>query len=75
MHKKMTISLDEAVYDGLLRTVGRRKISKFLEDLARPYVLSGGLDEAYQAMAADQQREAEAREWSEGLIEDVHAQG
>jgi len=39
MHKKMTITLDEAVYDGLFRVVGRRKISQFLEDLARPHVL------------------------------------
>ena len=30
MHKKMTITLDEAVYDGLFRVVGRRNISQFL---------------------------------------------
>ena len=34
----------------------------------------GGLLAGYREMAADQQREAEAREWSEGLIGDAHHQ-
>ena len=71
MHKKMTITLDEAVYDGLVRVVGRRKISQFLEDLARPHVLKDDLVSAYQAMAADIDREREALEWSNALIRDV----
>jgi hypothetical protein len=71
MHKKMTITLDEAVYDGLFRVVGRRKISQFLEDLARPHVLQDDLASAYQAMAADTAREREALEWSQALIGDV----
>ncbi len=71
MHKKMTITLDEAVYDGLFRVVGRRKISQFLEDLARPHVLQDDLASAYQAMAADTEREREALEWSNALSGDV----
>ena len=71
MHKKMTITLDEAVYDGLFRIIGRRKISQFLEDLARPYVLQEDLASAYQAMAMDTEREQEALEWSQALIGDV----
>ncbi|HYQ91968.1 MAG TPA: addiction module antitoxin [Candidatus Competibacteraceae bacterium] len=71
MHKKMTITLDEAVYDGLFRVIGRRKISQFLEDLARPYVLQEDLASAYQAMAMDTEREQEALEWSQALIGDV----
>jgi len=31
MQKRMTITMDEAVYEGLVRVVGRRKISAFLE--------------------------------------------
>jgi len=58
MHKKMTISLDEAVYEGLYRTVGRRHISQFIEDLIKPHVLDTALDEGYRAMAADREREA-----------------
>ena len=71
MHKKMTITLDEAVYDGLFRVVGRRKISQFLEDLARPHVLQDDLASAYPAMAADTEREREALEWSNALSGDV----
>jgi hypothetical protein len=71
MHKKMTITLDEVVYDGLYRVIGKRKISQFLEDLARPHVLKNDLLESYQAMAADTEREHDALEWSNALISDV----
>lgn len=71
MQKRMTISIDAAVYDGLVRVVGRRKISRYLEDLARPHVVGEDLEQAYRAMAADSEREAEALEWSEALIGDV----
>ncbi|SER89137.1 hypothetical protein [Giesbergeria anulus] len=47
MHKKMTITLDEAVYEGLYRRVGRRKMSQFIEDLLRPHVLDTALDDGY----------------------------
>ncbi len=71
MHKKMTISLDETVYDGLYRTIGKRRMSQFIEDLLRPHVLDTALDAGYQAMAADKEREAEALEWIEGLTPDL----
>lgn len=71
MHKKMTISLDEAVYEGLYRTVGKRRMSKFIEDLVRPHVIDTSLDDGYRAMAADKEREAEAVEWTNGLAGDV----
>jgi predicted CopG family antitoxin len=71
MHRKITISLDEAVYEGLCRTVGRRKMSQFIEDLLRPHVLDRALDEGYRAMAADQVREAEAMQWCNALAGDV----
>ena len=71
MHKKMTITLDEAVYEGLYRTVGRRKMSQFIEDLLRPHVVATSLDDGYRAMAADQAREAEAAEWCNALAGDM----
>lgn len=72
MHKRMTITLDEAVYEGLYRTVGKRRMSQFIEDLLRPHVLGGAsLDEGYKAMAADRGREAEALEWCNALAGDV----
>lgn len=71
MHKRMTITLDEAVYDGLYKTIGKRHISQFIEEVVRPYVLDTSLDNGYQAMAADQTREAEASEWCNALAKDV----
>ena len=65
MQRKLTITIDEDVYDGLYRVAGRRKISKFIETLVRPYVLEGDLDEGYRQMAGDTEREAEALEWIE----------
>lgn len=71
MSKKLTISISNEVYEGLHRKVGRRRISQFLEKLARPHVLSEDIEAAYRDMAADELREREALAWSEGLIGDV----
>jgi hypothetical protein len=51
--------------------VGRRRISQFLERLARPHVLPENLEAEYRDMAADEEREREALAWSEGLIGDA----
>jgi predicted CopG family antitoxin len=71
MHRKLTITVDEAVYQGLHQIVGRQRISQFIEDLVRPHVLHPELDEAYRLMAADEAREAEAFEWVEATSHDV----
>ena len=71
MHKKMTITLDEAVYDGLYRLIGKRRISQFIEELVKPHVVDTALDEGYQAMAADRAREVEAQEWCNTLARDM----
>jgi predicted CopG family antitoxin len=71
MHKKMTITLDEAVYEGLWRTIGKRRMSQFIEDLLRPHVMGASLEDGYKAMAQDQDREAEATEWTNALSKDV----
>jgi hypothetical protein len=70
MQKKLTITVDAEVYEGLLTRIGRRRISRFLNDLARPPVTGQTLATGYAAMAADTAREAEATAWSEGLIAD-----
>lgn len=70
MNKKLTITVSEAVYEGLHRTIGRRRISQFIERLARPHVVPRDIEASYREMAADQVREDEALEWSEGLMAD-----
>ena len=71
MHKKMTISLDETVYDGLYRTVGRRHMSQYIEGLLRPHVLDTALDDGYKAISSDQERETEAQAWCNALLADM----
>lgn len=71
MQKKLTITIDEQVYEGLHSVVGRRRISQFIELLVRPHVLNQELEAGYRQMAADEAREAEAMEWAEATIGDV----
>ena len=70
MQKKLTITINEKVYEGLHRVIGRHHISRFIEGLVRPYVLTD-LETAYEEMAQDKAREADALEWSEATIGDV----
>jgi hypothetical protein len=67
MAKKLTISLSDEVYQGLYAVIGRRRISRFLEDLARPHVTGKGMEADYLAMAQDEAREREASEWCEAV--------
>ena len=71
MQRKLTITVDERVYDGLHAVVGRRRISRFIESLVRPYVVGEDLERAYQKMAREESREAEALEWAEATMGDV----
>jgi hypothetical protein len=71
MQKKLTVMIDEQVYDGLRKTVGPRKISKFIEELVRPYVVRPNLEAEYALMALDQTREKEALEWAGIAIQDT----
>jgi hypothetical protein len=71
MQKKLTITLDEKVYSGLHRVIGRRRISRFIESLVRPHVVQDELSAAYQEMAQDEVREQEALEWAESTVTDV----
>jgi predicted CopG family antitoxin len=71
MHRKLTITLEEKVYEGLHRSIGRRRISQFIEELVRPHVLQEELSAAYQEMASMEAREKEALEWCEATLGDV----
>ena len=71
MQKKLTISLNEDVYDELCRVVGRGNISKFIEKLIAPHLKDSNLDDAYREMSADSAQEREALEWVNGVVGDV----
>ena len=71
MRKKLTITVDKTIYDGLHRRIGKRGISQFIETLVRPHVIPKELDLAYQEMAADRKREDDALGWAEELIGEI----
>lgn len=72
MQKKLTLTVDVEVYEGLRRIIGPRKISKFIEDLVRPHVIHPNLEAAYAKMARDKRRENAAMEWAEVTFEDMN---
>ena len=73
MQKKLTLTIDEEVYNGLREIIGPRKISRFIEDLIRPYVVKKDMYAAYKQMASDRKREEDAMEWAEATIGDINA--
>lgn len=71
MQKKLTVTIDEDVYEGLHKTIGPRKISRFIQEVIRPHVVRPNLEAAYAEMAKDKKREKEAAEWAENTFKDV----
>ena len=71
MHKKLTITVDEEVYEGLHKTIGPRKISRFVQELVRPHVVRPNLESGYADMARNKKREKEALDWAEATFKDI----
>ena len=72
MQRKLTVTIDERVYEGLRDVIGPRKISRFIEDLVRPHVIRKDIYSAYKEMAGDEVRESEALDWAEATLGDVN---
>lgn len=71
MQRTLTISIDDTLYQELSERIGVEHIDEAIEDILRSMLDEPvDLDEEYRAMAADENREREAREWADGLIED-----
>jgi predicted CopG family antitoxin len=70
--RELTITLPDDVYDELERRVGPKDISVYIEHLVRPHIAPNeALEADYRAMAADEEREREAREWIEAAPDDA----
>ena len=71
MSHTVTITLADDVYARLQRVEGAQ-LSRVVENFLRTYALSEAeLDAEYAAMAADEEREREAREWIEAAPDDA----
>lgn len=64
--KKVTIMLDNGIYEGLRERVGARGIGAFLSELARPHISTPDLEAGYKALAADEESQRLAKEWLDG---------
>lgn len=72
MPRKLTITLDDAVYEGLHRVVGARKISRFIENLVRPHLISDeDLEAGYAALAAAEAADPNYGDWDEAPLGNV----
>ena len=70
MQKKLTITLDETVYDGLHKVIGRRRISRFIEELVRPHILAHALRRPINRWRKTK-RVKPALAWAEATVGDV----
>lgn len=69
MQRKLTITIADDVYRGLHQQVGQGHISRFIEDLVRPHVVTDdALEAAYREAALDEGAETEASEWIKGTV-------
>jgi hypothetical protein len=63
MVKKLTITVSDEVYRGLHEKIGARRISAFIDQLARPHVSTAAAEALYREAAADAARERDVAEW------------
>jgi mRNA interferase MazF len=62
MRRKLNLTVDEEIYEGLRRVIGPRNIAKFVEVLIRPHVVRPILETAYGRLANDRREERPAHE-------------
>jgi predicted CopG family antitoxin len=55
MRRRLTITVADEVYQGLHDKIGRGRISRFVEELVRPYLVEPvDLEDQYRAAAAEE---------------------
>ena len=71
MQRKLTITIADEVYRGLHQQIGRGEISRFIEGLVRPYVVTiDDLEAEYRVAAQDANAEREAGDWIEAHVDE-----
>jgi predicted CopG family antitoxin len=72
MQRKLTITIADDVYRGLHQQIGRGEISRFIEGLVRPYVVTTEeLEAEYRTAAKDTGAEQEAMDWIEANVDEA----
>ena len=70
MQKKLTITLEQDIYNALHAVVGRGRISQFIATLVRPHVCQLELEASYQRLAEEEKKTKESQEWVDGTSSD-----
>jgi hypothetical protein len=68
MTKKLTITVSDEVYRGLHGRIGRRKISRLIDNLAREHLRGKPLAQEYAEATANEAAEREASDWIEAGV-------
>ena len=72
MQRKLTSTIADDVYQGLHQQIGCGEISRFIENVVRPYlVTTDGLEAEYRVAAEDASAEREATDWIEANVDEV----
>ncbi len=61
--RKLTITVSDEVYEGLHRRIGARRISSFLDRLARPYIEDSAAEALYREAESDPDRVEVLADW------------
>ncbi len=63
--RKLTITVSDEVYEGLHRRIGARRISSFIDRLARPYVEDVAAEALYREAENDADRREALADWDD----------
>lgn len=63
--KKLTITVSDEVYEGLHRRIGARRISSFIDRLARPYIDDAAAEALYREAQSDPDRDEVIADWDD----------
>jgi hypothetical protein len=63
--KKLTVTVSDVVYEGLHRRIGARRISSFIDRLARPYVDDAAAEALYREAESDPDRLEALADWDD----------
>jgi len=68
---KVEALLEEGLHSGPATDWTKQELQAIRREVHEQHATGQDLEAAYREMAADEAREAEAREWTEGLVGDV----
>ena len=69
MRKRLTLTIDQDVYERLRKASGKRNTSGFIEDLLRQHVIRPHLEASHTSIAKDEPRQTAAAAWKKAAMD------